>query len=43
MAFGTSRGPASGIIPSDIFHKGTDKNIFQIVSDRVRTVEPRLR
>ena len=44
MSFGAvQRDPAGKIISSDIWHTGTDKSLFQIVSERVRTVEPRLK
>jgi hypothetical protein len=44
MSFGAvQRDPAGRIISSDIWHTGTDKNLFQIVSERVRVVEPRLK
>jgi len=44
MSFGAvQRDPSGKIISSDIWHTGTDKNIFQIVSERVRIVEPRLK
>lgn len=41
MSFQGDRGPAE--VVTDIFHTGTSQSIFQIVSDRVRRVEPRLR
>jgi hypothetical protein len=42
MNFGAGRTPTS-VTREDIFHTGSNRNIFQIVSDRVRAVEPRLR
>ncbi len=41
MDFG-ARDPAA-IEATDVFHTGTSKSLFQIVSDRVRAVEPRLK
>ncbi len=44
MSFGAvQRDPAGRIISSDIWHTGTDKNLFQIVSERVRATEGRLK
>jgi hypothetical protein len=42
MDFG-ARGPAGVAESTDVFHTGTSKSLFQIVSERVRAVEPRLK
>jgi hypothetical protein len=42
MSFQAGRDPASEVV-MDVFHTGTSQSLFQIVSDRVRKVEPRLK